>query len=97
MNNIEKTYISPEVDDSAKQILDNPRISYNDTRKTSVTKYRVLDSANQSALIELQPLTGDFKIINNIKKFIMYNCILKRLSASNKSSFSLWFGLSYTR
>jgi 23S rRNA-/tRNA-specific pseudouridylate synthase len=57
VNDIEKTFLSPDFNDENKEIL-NPDPKSVDTRKSAITKYRVLDSANLSSLIELQPLTG---------------------------------------
>lgn len=37
--------------------MDPPRSS-SDQRKNAVTKYRVLDSTSEAALLEIQPLTG---------------------------------------
>ncbi len=37
--------------------MDPPRSS-NDQRKNAVTKYRVMDSTSEAALLEIQPLTG---------------------------------------
>jgi 23S rRNA-/tRNA-specific pseudouridylate synthase len=49
--------LSPNYDETTKEILKKPSKDSKE-RKLAITKYRVLDSNNSSALIELQPITG---------------------------------------
>lgn len=57
IKDITKTYLSTEYNETTKFVLDKPNLK-NDNRKNAITKYRVLDSQDKAALLELQPLTG---------------------------------------
>ncbi len=52
-----KTYLSPKYDETTSLILPKPK-KENDQRRNAITSYRVLDTNNKAALIELQPKTG---------------------------------------
>jgi 23S rRNA-/tRNA-specific pseudouridylate synthase len=52
-----KTYLSPNYDETTSLIIPKPK-KENDQRRNAITGYRVLDSNNKAALVELQPTTG---------------------------------------
>ena len=54
-----KTFLSPEYNEETQSILDKPS-KENENRKNAITKYRIIDSNQSAALLELQPLTGRF-------------------------------------
>ena len=58
---IYQTYLSENYSEQTKLVLDRPKSDV-DERKAAVTKYRVIDSNNKAALLEIQPETG--KLLN---------------------------------
>ena len=53
--------MSPNYDETTKLILERPKSVNNNERKNAVTKYRIMDSNNKAALLEIQPKTGTKK------------------------------------
>lgn len=53
--------MSENYSEQTKLVLDRPKSDV-DERKAAVTKYRVIDSNNKAALLEIQPETG--KLLN---------------------------------
>lgn len=49
--------MSPNYNDNTSILIKKPT-SDNNERKNAVTKYRVIDTANEAALLEVQPKTG---------------------------------------
>jgi 23S rRNA-/tRNA-specific pseudouridylate synthase len=57
VKNVTKTFLSPDYNENTKILMRSPKHDV-DQRKNAITKYRVLDSADKAALLEVQPLTG---------------------------------------
>ncbi|CAF0869260.1 unnamed protein product [Brachionus calyciflorus] len=57
VNGVTRTYLSPNYDENTQFVLNRPHKDV-DKRKNAITKYRVIDSNNNSSLMEIQPLTG---------------------------------------
>lgn len=57
INGIERTFLSPDYNEETKLVIEKPKKD-NPDRKNAITKFRVVDSNNKAALVELQPLTG---------------------------------------
>ena len=54
-----KTYLSPEYDE-VEEMIKKP-VKDKEERRYAVTKYRVLDSHQKAAFLEIQPQTGKRK------------------------------------
>ena len=97
MKNVTKTFLSPDYNENTKILMRSPKHDV-DQRKNAITKYRVLDSADKAALLEVQPLTGKLekKLCFYSNEFEIIKCLF-RFPTSNTSTFKFWLGLSNFR